>query len=282
MGASMGNLLQEGSGIIDINFLNVTISGDIYIGFNEDTAISLDSSIARVSGAFLLEHNTATTGGAIYLASESYVILTGYVNMTFDSNVASVVGGAIHVDFDSSRHDNYDCFTFYDYPDFFCDLFDQCQDVDISKVSTQFLNNQAPLGSAIYGSTYSTCPWSVEGVDLESPSITIPQYLNSFEPLLIIRPRVGETNPNAFNTLPQSILPEDSNTRLSVIPGKIIEVELGAFDQLSISVPLTVFSQVDSNNTRASIGDTNWYTSLMVLISPRAGDMTPYLVLLVA
>lgn len=258
------NSVHAASGIIDINFLNFTIKGDNYIGHNNDTAISLYSAIATLSGTILMEYNTGSTGGAIDVTSESYLILTGSTNITFHRNTALIAGGAIHVNFDSTRSNTYDCFVFFSDPDFFCDLFERCGD---ELVFASFIDNRAPLGSTLYGSTFSNCPWAGGMFDADEVvrgAQEIIQRFASYEPFIKIRPAVN-TSQNIVNTLPRTIIPRESDLNFTIMPGKMLEADLGAFDELNQSVPLTVYSQLTlvegkfSINSRAFIGATNRY-----------------------
>lgn len=264
MDNSAGNTIQSESGIVELNFLNVTVTGDNYLGYNTDTALSLYSAIVTFSGNVLLEHNTGSTGGAVDMASESYLILTGSANMTFYHNRALIAGGAVHVDFDSTRFNSYDCFVFYNNPEFFCDLVDQCSSQNMS-VFANFTDNDAPLGSTLYGSTFTNCPWAGGSFD-EAENTTHSNYIIGrilgLEPHFTIAPSVNNTN--TINTLARSIAPTEQGREYTIMPGKMLEADLGAFDQLDQPVPLTVFSQVvgeefSGNKAAASIGATNRY-----------------------
>lgn len=260
---SAENFIQSESGIIDVNFLNISVTGNNYVGYNNDTALSLYSAIATLSGTVLFEFNVGSTGGAIDLSSESYLVLTGHTNITFYRNVALIAGGAIHVNFDFTRFNSYDCFVFYNDPDFFCNLFNRC---GYELVYSNFINNSAPLGGTIYGSTFTNCPWG--GGEFDSTSMPRDRIIRgflSFEPYLTIRPDISGSERNIINTLPSVISQKEEGLEFVVMPGKKLEVDLGAFDQLDQSVPLTVFSQLmmvegdHSSESRALIGATNRY-----------------------
>lgn len=262
---SAGNSLQAESGIIDVNFINISLSGNNYIAHNEDTALSLYGAIASISGNTVFEYNTGSTGGAMDLASESYLVLSDHTNISFFHNVALIAGGAIHVNFNFARFNNYDCFIFFENIDFFCDQSQQrCEPKD---VHTYFINNSSPLGSAIYGSTFTNCPWA--GGTFETSGEIQPNLsfsLDRFEPHLTIRPRLTESYPNIINTLPRSIHPKaDKVPHFTIMPGKQFMILLGAFDQLNQAVPVTIFSKltlIEGNETpdaEASIGATNRY-----------------------
>ena len=260
---SAGNSLQAESGIIEVSFLNISLTGNNYIAYNMDTALSLSGAIATISGSNIFEYNIGSTGGAIDLSSESYLILADKSNISFLSNTALIAGGAIHVNFDFTRVNSYDCFVFFVDLDFFCDLFQRC---DYRKVRITFTNNTAPLGSVIYGSTFTNCPWA--GGSFESSGFAHDGYyiLTKFEPVLTIRPRLLD-NPGSINTLAYSIVPEQKGKALEfiVMPGEEFKTAIGAFDQLNQPVPLTIFSQLIQmegqylKEARASIGATDRY-----------------------
>lgn len=253
--------LQSESGIVDVNYLNISMTGDNYIAHNNNTGLSLHSAIATINGNSLFEFNVGSTGGAIALASESYLVLTGSTNITFFRNRALISGGAIHVNFGYTRFSRYDCFVFFADTNFFCKIFKNCQ---YERVFAKFINNTAPLGSAIYGSTLTNCPWA-NGTFEEANFVLGKEQLLRFEPSLTIRPDLRNNNPNIVNTLPISIFTLKDDLSFTMLPGKILQVDLGAFDQLNQSVPLTIFSQlillegIFSEKAKALIGATNRY-----------------------
>jgi hypothetical protein len=265
MDASAGNSVQSESGIIEINFLNVSVTGDNYFGHNNDTAVSLYSAIVTVSGSVLMEYNTGFTGGAVDMTRESYLILMGSTNMTFYRNKAIIAGGAVHVNFDPTRFNNYDCFVFDGDPDFFCNLFDRCVDAPFF---ANFIENSAPWGSAIYGSTFTNCPWAEGFDDSGKPTLrdgAIGRIL-SLEPFTNIYPNITGNTTNIFNTIARTITPREESLEFTAMPGTPLNADLGAFDQLDQPVPLTVFSQlrlvggnVSNSKATASIGATNRY-----------------------
>lgn len=263
---SGGSSLLSESGVVAVNFLNITISGENYIAHNEDTAIALQGAIATLSGSSLFEFNVGSIGGAMSLISESYLVLTRHTNVTFRQNKAFVAGGAIYVSFDSTHYIDYDCFMFLNDSDFFCDLFERCANVT---VFASFVDNVAPLGSAIYGSTFTNCPWASGSFGRNAGAIaqgnSTISILNSLTSLAILPKLVVNGSQNIINTPAYSIHQRESNPTFNIMPGTVIETDLGAFDQLNQPVPLTIFSKLtlmrgmDVEGSKATIGATNRY-----------------------
>ena len=258
---SPSNSLQPESGIIDVSFLNISLTGSNYIANNSNTAMSLHSAIITILGNSFFAFNTGSTGGAISLSTESYLVLTGSTNLTFYQNNALIAGGAIYVNFGPTRFNRYDCFVFFVSTDIFCKLLHRCR---FTQVFAHFINNTAPLGSAIYGSTLSNCPWAsgrFESTDFTLTRDEIVGNLIRFEPSLTIRPELESSDLTIINTLPHRVLSNDSAIdSFTILPGQEIEQVLGSFDQLDQPVPLTIFAQLTSSDSAtASIGNSNRY-----------------------
>lgn len=249
--------LQTNSGVVYVSSLDILFCGDNYIAQNRDTALLLNRATVRFAGYNLFEFNVASTGGALHLVSESYVVLSSGANLLFHQNFAVIAGGAIHVQQESSSSlNNYDCILFFEDPDFFCNLLDNCT---LVHVEVNFINNTSPLGSAIYGTTFSNCPWVGGSFD---DSIDFDSVVQSFSPAVSIQP----FGSNSINTPAKFLHPPESmmdNETITIMPGKEFELTIGAFDQLNYSVPLTVFSKLHLENhiprVRATIGETNRY-----------------------
>ena len=257
---SPSNSLQPESGIIGVSFLNISLNGSNIIANNSNTAMSLHSAIITISGDTFFAFNTGSTGGAIALSSESYLLLAGFTNVTFYRNNALIAGGAIFVNFGATRFNNYDCFVLFAEIDFFCNL----EGCDTRPVFATFIDNTAPLGSAIYGSTLSNCPWANGTFESRSNfTVTADEIFDSITRSSLhatIRPFLNSGDLTIINTLPRAILPMDNEDNFVIIPGQEIELALGAFDQLDQPVPLTIFAQLTpSYNARASIGNSNRY-----------------------
>ena len=249
------SLFLSESGIIDVNNLIILLTGQNYISHNHDTAMSLHNAIVSIFGDSLFQSNSGSTGGAIALTSDSYLFLTAPTSVTFYNNSALIAGGAVHVNFDPSP---YDCLSFISETENM--LHNVFRFSDSENVFVSFVDNVAPLGSAIFGnSLFIGCPWAGGGID---NSLALSrEYFEECH--LTISPPPSGDNTNIVNTLPHSILPDVPLSNLTVLPGRQVQISLGAFDQLNQSVPLTVFSYLEllegtaSSAARSVIGESN-------------------------
>ena len=261
------------TGVIDINLMEVFFNGSNSFTGNLETPLAAYSSIIRVSGSIIFEHNIGFTGGAMRLSKESYLLLIGDATVLMLENTGQIAGGGIYVDFQLNGGQNYyDCFLFFEEIDHYCDLYNACNVTDY-RASLLFINNSAPFGSAIYGSAFVSCPWGEKILTRISDQLTDHDvstsifFLNHLDPLIVFSPKIEQGN-NVINTDARSILTNDAldiNPEYNIMPGQEFRVTLGAFDQLRQPVPLSIFSQLSEleganrQGAHASIGETDSY-----------------------
>ena len=255
---------------VSLNQLNISLSGMNIFQRNRVTALSLNKAIAIFSGTSIFRRNIGNNGGAIHLkTSESYIIVRDKANVSFIANEGRIAGGAVYVNFDINSPINYDCFLFIEEFNPFCHHLGDCSTFG---ASIDFVNNTAPLGTAIYGATLYHCPWSngVHYIDNDNRTVhmvaqDIINSLHSAESWLRFYPRVNGSN-NVINTQPESIVSEGRNDpSFNVTPGGEFTLNLKALDHLLQPVPLTILSHItsldgeDVTDARASIGATDRY-----------------------
>ena len=256
---------------VSLNQLNVSLSGVNIFQRNRVTALSLNRAIAVFSGINTFRSNIGNNGGAIHLkTSESYIVIRDKTNVSFIANEGRIAGGAVYVSFDITSPVTYDCFVFIEEFNPFCHHLNDCSTYG---VSIAFINNTAPLGTALYGSTLYNCPWSngVHYIDYDNRTVhmiaqDIINSLHSAELWLHFYPQVNGSN-NVINTQPESIVSKDydSSPSFNVTPGGQFTLNLKALDHLLQPVPLTILSHItspdgrDVTDARASIGATDRY-----------------------
>ena len=104
-------------------------------------------------------------------------------------------------------------------------------------------NNDAPLGTAVYGSTIETCQWlayvrSVTGSDKTGFNLLVDVGI------LEITPPLNESS-NAMGTPSYVIQNNEFNiSDLSIMPGEIAYVNMTAIDRFNVSVPTAITSIV--------------------------------------
>ncbi len=256
---------------VSLNQLNVSLSGVNIFQRNRVTALSLNRAIAVFSGTSTFWSNIGNSGGAIHLkTSESYIVVRDKTNVSFIANEGRIAGGAVYVNFDITSPVTYDCFLFIQEFNPFCHHLNDCSTYG---ASISFVNNTAPLGTAIYGSTLHHCPWSngVHYIDYATRTVhmiaqDIIDSLHSAKSWLHFSPQVNGSN-NVINTQPESIvsIDHDFSPSFNVTPGGQFTLNLKAFDHLLQPVPLTILSHItspdgrDVTDARASIGATDRY-----------------------
>ena len=264
----------DATGVVDINFINITLSGTNMFESNEYTAISVYSGILVVTGFTNITNNTAINGGGLILDTESYLVLSGErADMLFKENRALVNGGGIYVNFNTIRTNDeaYDCFLFFDNVDIFCDIYRRCS-MPSGRFSLSFINNSATYGRVIYGSTLLTCPWSDSMKGRKFLSLnqsisdvddsTLPIFLDPFSDKFV----ATTINTAASNIKVNHIVDSENTPRLHenntiyVYPGQEFLISLSTLDRLEQPVPLTLFSQLQASpdvETYSSIGESN-------------------------
>ena len=272
---TFASLLRTESGIFDISLLNVFFNGSNLFSGNDNTPVHVYSGIVSMTGTNIFEHNTGMTGGAMHFDTESYLILTGAADVTLQNNRGLIAGGAIYVNFQTIRPNRYDCFLYFEEYDPFCFIYRSCN-ISNYQATLRLINNSAPVGSAIYGSTLSSCPWGLGNLSVggdpfrlisdESVDNTI-KFLNGLAPLITFDPPV-EQHEMIINTRPRvflSAIGEPRCSNISVMPGQEFIASLGSFDELKQSVPVTVFSELsplegtNTEDAHSSIGETDRY-----------------------
>ena len=269
-GDESGNF-QSQTGAVDVNYLNVHFNGSNHFLNNLVTALHAYSGIISMSGDCVFYNNTGVNGGALHLDTESYIILQQTANVRFMDNTGLLSGGAIFVNFQTVRNTAYDCFLFFEKIDVFCNLLGNCSVPSNGKIRMVFVGNRAPLGSAIFGSAFVTCPWNNASSEYNpDDSLNGNRYLQSLldqlGPIMSFDPPLNEPDSlNSVATLIRRNTSDDHVLNIDVMPGEEFQVQLGAFDNIIHPVPLTVFSQLSqtegsrSDESHAEIGATDRY-----------------------
>ncbi len=256
------------SGVLDINFINVTLTGKNLFYLNQASAVSIYSGILIISGHTNFSENVGANGGALNLDTESYLVLAGdNTSVLFSHNIANVYGGGIYVNLNPIRANNYDCFLFFDDVDIFCNVRKGCPE-PMGRFRLTFINNVAEFGKAIYGSSLTLCPWNTDarGVAHLSLHDSITDVPAGMLPIIFDPP--FSTPSNIVNTVAKRIIPSYNNTiilnddnTVHLYPGQPFMFALGSYDNLNQSVPLTILSQLlnvtGDDESHSQIGGSN-------------------------
>ena len=246
--------LNAHDAIIVLISINVTISGDSVFSNNEGSPLYTVTSVVNIMDNVRFEDNSASSGGAIYLFTNSFIVIKDNTNLKFVNNSATRYGGAIFVllpgtGAEFSGFNN--CFFWFEEIDFYCNLFtSNCTDPGTFNITVEFQGNTAPLGTVMYGSTLRTCSWytqykerygGMSGFELLSH---IPGDKFIFQP--------GLDNNRAINTDAlylnvSDIVGNNDSNPISVFPGETIIINVTALDGLNQTVPLAIASQTSAS-----------------------------------
>ena len=251
-------------GVFHVRNVNVTLSGTNVFDRNMGTALGSVSSLIHVGGRAVFEKNKAVNGAGMKLLSESHLILLADARMSFINNRADLFGGAIYIERNS---DNFtfvpeDCFLYFNQLGY-----GLCSDSAVClprNVSVLFKDNTARLGSLVYGSSLSTCPW-VSSLIRESPtynsSQTVYSNLRSYRRTLVYV--TGQRGPPQFSTVTAKLVVE-SDPNISVMPGEQFFVNITTLDRFGHQIPEVVTSAVvlegeEDSNASVMIGDFGFF-----------------------
>ena len=253
-------------GVVHVRNVNVTLSGINTFDRNVATALGSVSSIINVGGMTEFERNKAVNGAGMQLLSESILVLLNGARLSFRANRADLFGGAIFVQMNPENFTFLpdDCFLYFNRPGF--GLCAQSSVCPPQNASVRFMDNSARLGSVVYGSTLTTCPW-VSTLERESPNFeprdTVYRNLRNYRRTVDYSTRSNRRGPQ-FSTV-TARLRTDKNLNISVMPGEQFFVNLTAIDHFGSAIPEVVTSSVvldnddDGDNTTSVIGDFGYF-----------------------
>ncbi len=283
------------SGVIHVNQINITFTGNTSLKQNSGTAVRGTSSTIYLQGTVLIHNNTAAYGGGMNLDGLLTVILTNNATVYFTNNSGAVAGGALFIEFVTSAiaYRYNDCFMYFN-DGILCSLLggEACSDVTKSGVRIVFEGNTAQLGGMIYGSTLETCPWAHNFRSKYTPGIQFTekrlfQIFYDGEEMNFTSPFLFDRSPNdtadvatpALNlkvTDPGQTL---AISNLDLAPGIRREVQLSARDAFGQFVPAVVTSRSSAEGTFSAIGSNysfiNYNSSLNTSLSVTSSAADP-------
>ena len=222
---------------VDLRDVNLLITkGLLTIEDSDATALQVKSSgILMDNNTILtLRNNHASRGGGIFFHGYTPILfVSSNCTVKFINNKASGQGGAIFFHSPFNAHDDLhplnagDCFLFGGTT---LSTFSMKGDVLVSNSTFYFVNNDAPLGSTIFGSSLNSCPWALnyfyENVLLElsrnhNSTFVFTNSLSSIEDV---------------SSEPTSVVVLDKSKVISGYPGRLINVAVNVTDVFRRSV----------------------------------------------
>ena len=252
------NLVEQSAHVM-LSSSRLTISGNSNFQDNSGSVVMLTNSILYLQGNVTFENNEAVVGGAVQVLSNSYLVIENETNVTFAHNFAKTYGGAIFfLTSQSSLHTSVDCFLYFIYVDPLCN-YSSCPSVENMTITVSFIDNNATVGGAVYGSTLNSCPWYYTLKD------SAPLGWNSSALQLLANRSVFYFNPPAdgssvISTLPSSIEIKNSSLGILATPGQTVNLEVVAYDAFEFQVCATLSSiSGESRLVQPQLGDSGFF-----------------------
>ena len=243
------------SAVIELITLDVTFSGDSVIANNEGTGLRTTSSVLRVIDNLMFCNNSGSYGGALRLETGAIMVIKNNTNVTFSNNTGAVYGGAIYASTVVALPtlSQIDCAMYFGQIDLLCfsTIHSNCADITEYNVNITFVNNTAPLGSMVYGTTLETCPWARLLRNSYAPNNSLSLFeLFANESLWdgsFSSPFVFDKHPdNAAQVSTGTAKIVLSQSEITAIPGETITLGIQTLDQFNRSVPTVLTSRPSS------------------------------------
>ena len=248
----------EISSVIDLFSVNFTITGNSTFSNNRGTAVRCVSSILYLEENVIFENNAGVFGGALQIITASFLVIRNNTHVIFHNNTGTISGGAIFASFLTSisplAFQYADCFLYFAVVDFLCIGGQVCPNIDELNFRLDFIDNTAPSGSLIYGSTLETCFW---GINLKQEYNTT---LSLYELLYDIFPEKFNFGSDPNNTRLVSTpagkvaILDLNNSSYSVLPGENFNISVVGLDRLGRVIPVVLTSQTNVNTSRSVLG----------------------------
>ena len=245
----------KASAVVDLTAVNVTITGNSIFSNSKGGAIRCVSSLLYLEGNVTFENNAGLLGGALQLITASFLIIRNNTHVIFHNNSGVITGGAIYVNYLASlprvSFTYADCFLFFNTLDTFCLTGELCQNISESNFRLDFIDNTAPFGSLIYGSTLETCFWGI---------ILKQEYHTNMSLFELLHDYFSEkfnfssapNNTGAVST-PVSKVNVTNNGSYSLLPGESFNISVVGLDRFGRVVPVILTSQTSNANSSRSV-----------------------------
>ena len=220
------------NGILFIYKVWVYFEGENFFCSNGGTALEVSSSTIefKLSANTTFYNNSGEKGGAILLVGQSQMFLNGNVNLRFQSNSASLLGGAIallHLQVLNLGYSE-ECFMYKKFYGF---------------VSFEFSNNQAKLGNDIFLPSWKACLYKCKSKTVTD--MFASKCLGNF------------TFSNNSNSLASSTSSLQVTSPIHPIPGVLYQLDIIQTDEFRNDVHeiFPLFSTVSSKCSTVSISE---------------------------
>ena len=251
-------MTSPGYGIMLINEFDVFFEGNLTFGHNKGTAVHISNGILEFSEGSTVNflENTAQKAGAIAMYGASVLQVSNNSVFNFIGNKASLIGGAIYVEFNVVFLSEYhNCF-----------IRSRLQECSKSNATFLFEGNHAGVsGSSIFATTFKACAFLCQINSSNTMPETILQQIADFtfndsSPIATL-PTHFKLNTSSVEMIPgieyhlPLVVKDESQARLT---GLVYEAWVNSNQNASID---PAFQQV-SHNTIVMLGAPNDTTDL--------------------
>ena len=225
------------------------IQGNSIFDSNLVSAIECSAALLGLNGNVTFIKNTGVFGGAIYLTTNSHIVLSPNSSTHFIQNVGRVAGGAIYVYVPPVQPVviTSACVLFFGYNEYiFCV---NCLDIKSSGIYVEFLDNSAPSGGILFGTSLENCPWASSLRELVRPQSPQVNQMNVLEILHRFFPENFKFDPAPSGitqvqtpTTALSIL--DQQDIYEAIPGQSVLLNVSTMDGFMQDISSVITSYV--------------------------------------
>ena len=210
---------------VRINTVHIEGDESIFV-YNFGSPIKLSSTNIYLNGSVQFLTNKASRGGAIFLQSHSFLIISEIASVLFHHCRAFTYGGAIYITKDSSD-------------DGLCPI--QFERNDTSEVKQlTFIDNRARNhGSAIYSSLLSNCPKLNDSLNFSNSKMFHEHFQLSSPPVKIC---FCKSNSSYINEC------SDHYSTKQIYPGTRITIGVSALDYINQSVYTPIEAGIMDNH----------------------------------
>ena len=280
---SSGNLATtskaDSSAALELQSISIRFEGNRnLISNNYATAIHSQASVIYIHDHMVVCNNSGSFGGGMHLIAGSYIVLQNNSRLRLENNTGAVEGGAVYVNLLAFSPDfNYrDCFLFFEEVETLCLGRQSCSNVTALNFSLELIDNTAPLGSLIFGSTLETCPWSFQ---LKEEFNKPPSYpvldIMYYEMKNKFKFSSEPTTVSAVTTPSTRLIIHNPPPVLEVAPGEVFYLNVSGYDHLGQDTPALVSSKPSTSipNISSTLGFSNFS-----FLDSGYGDTVPVIV----
>lgn len=257
--------------------LAIVEEGCLIIRDNKASGIHLTSSVISLSRhtSLILEGNRAPRGGGAYMDGNIPIIFaSANSSVIFRKNIASVEGGGVYYESQFAQRgtleplDTIDCFVSSSIA---YDAWDGDKMFG-SNITVEFTDNEAPIGSMVFGSTLNSCSWA-KSLNVSDKDLFLELHCNHSSTFMFSE---VPNDTKSVSTQPYFISVPTYDRSISSCPGQMKNIEISVTDVFLNKIDTVLTSEIveisDAEYHDVKLGPSgSWYYS-------RSDQSVPFLV----